>query len=225
MNTTTLTPVAAVHHAITAYRSMYARHFHGLNEHCDADGVIDGEHDEYDDKRYEFAVEADYLFDNVVSLLTDAFGLPTDRPVAVLGANGLTYSVTPGRIDDAARRAFTEGQCHALALALTEVTGWPATALLTLECSALDEMCAETGPTDDECPCRIGHIVVTRPDGAHVDIDGAHAPGTVPDCEDAPALPMTDAMWAAIRNASTWREADLHVARTFVQPLLSSLTI
>ncbi len=220
----TLSPVAAVHYAITTYRSMYARHFHGLNEHCDAEGVIDGEHDEYDDKRYEFAVEADDLFDSVISLLTDAFGLPTDRPVSVLGANGATYSVTPGLIDGAARRAFTEGQCHALALALTEMTGWPATALLTTECSALDEMCTDAGIEDDQCPCRIGHIVVTRPDGAHVDIDGAHAPGIVPGCEGAPALSMTDAMWAAIRDASTWREADLHVARTLVQPLLASLT-
>ncbi|WP_167163101.1 hypothetical protein [Streptomyces sp. MBT27] len=220
----TLTPVAAVHYAITTYRSMYARHFHGLNEHCDAEGVIDGQHDEYDDKRYEFAVEADYLFDNVMSLLTEQFGLPTDRPVAVLGANGFTYDVTPGLIDDAARRAFTEGQCHALALALTEMTGWPATALLTVECSALDEMCSDAGVEDDTCPCRIGHIVVTRPDGAHIDIDGAHAPGTIPDCEDAPAIPMTEEMWAAVRDASTWRQADLHVARTLVKPLLASLT-
>ncbi|MFB6505552.1 hypothetical protein ACFC07_22325 [Streptomyces sp. NPDC056099] len=218
----TLNPVAVVHAAIADYRAMDAAHRVALNRHADDDGDIpESDLPAYDEDRFTYALEADEQLDAVMSALTDAFGLPTDRPVTVVGQWHRTFEVTPGRLDDTAREALTSGQCHAFALALNEVTGWPTTALLTSDCSGEDSMC--TGVDEDECPCRIGHVVVTRPDGAHVDITGAHTPGTVPDCEDAPALAMTAEHWQAIRSTPTWRDADMPLARTFVRPLLAEL--
>ncbi|MER5482581.1 hypothetical protein ABT024_05105 [Streptomyces sp. NPDC002812] len=220
--TNNLTPVAVVHSAIAAYRALDARHRVALNEYADDDGDIpENDLPAYDADRFTYALEADEQLDAVMAELAAAFGLPTDQPVTVLGQWHRTFEVTPGQLNDAAREAFTKGQCHAMALALTEVTGWPTTALLTAECLGCDSMCI--GDAHDECPCRIGHIVVTRPDGAHVDINGAHTPGTVPGFQDAPALPMTEAHWKAIRSTSTWRDADMPVARTFVKPLLAAL--
>ncbi|MFJ8301304.1 hypothetical protein ACIQ9R_36135 [Streptomyces sp. NPDC094447] len=220
--TKTLNPLAVVHTAIADYRAMNAAHLAALSEYADDDGDIpEAAMPAYDEDRFTYALEADEHLDDVMAALTEAFGLPDDRPVTVLGQWHTRYEVTPGRLDDTARRAFTEGQCHALALALHEVTGWPTTALLTSECWGTDRMCGDE--SDEECPCRIGHIVVTRPDGAHVDIAGAHAPGAVPQCEGAPALPMTEERWQAIRSTSAWRDADLPLARTFVRPLLASL--
>ncbi|KIF05177.1 hypothetical protein PL81_14640 [Streptomyces sp. RSD-27] len=218
-----MTPVAVVHSAIAAYRALDARHRVALNQHADEDGdVPEYALPAYDEDRFTYALEADEQLDAVMAELTDAFGLPTDQPVTVLGQWHRTFEVTPGRLDDAAREAFTRGQCHAMALALHEVTGWPTAALLTADCYGIDSLCGDDA--DDECPCRIGHVVVTRPDGAHVDINGAHVPGTVPDCEDAPALAMTEAHWQVIRSTPTWRDADMPLARTFVKPLLAELS-
>lgn len=220
--TKNLTPVAVVHAAIANYRAMDAAHRVALTQYANDDGEVpEDELPAYDQDRVTYALEADEQLDTVMSALTEAFGLPTDQPVTVLGQWHRTFEVTPGRLDDAARKAFANGQCHAIALALSEVTGWPTTALLTSDCYEIESMC--TGD-EDECPCRIGHIVVTQPDGAHVDINGAHTPGTVPNCENSPAVPMTAAHWKAIRSTPTWRDADMPVARTFVKPLLASLS-
>ncbi|RSS87002.1 hypothetical protein EF903_17985 [Streptomyces sp. WAC05292] len=217
-----LSPVAVVHNAIADYRAINAGHRAALSKYADDDGDIrDGQMADYDEDRFTYALEQNDTLESVMANLTEVFGLPTNQPITVLGAWHQRFEVTPGRLDDTAREAFTNGQCHALALALNEVTGWPTTALLTSDCSGLDRMCAED--PDDDCPCRIGHVVVTRPDGAHVDITGAHAPGQVPDFPGATAVPMTEAHWSAIRSTPTWRDADMHAARTFVNPLLASL--
>ncbi|MFD0352953.1 hypothetical protein ACFVHW_04275 [Streptomyces sp. NPDC127110] len=217
-----LTPVAVVHAAITAYRAMDVRHRAVLDRHADDDGEVpEGAMPDYEDDRLICALEADGHLEALMEELTDAFGLPTDQPVPVLGSEHHIFEVTPGRLDDVARKAFTHGQCHALALALSEVTGWPATALLTSDCFDAEAMCANG--SGDECPCRIGHIVVTRPDGAHVDITGAHTPGTIPGYEDAETLPMAEVHWNALASSSAWREADMPAARMFVKPLLAEL--
>ncbi|MEU6290201.1 hypothetical protein K388_06024 [Streptomyces sp. KhCrAH-43] len=148
--------------------------------------------------------------------------LPTDRPVTVVGQGHRTFEVTPGHLDETAREAFTHGQCHAFARALSAATGWPTIGLLTDDCDGQDRMCLDGGGT--HCPCRIGHIVCLGPDGTHVDIKGAHPPLRVPDCTDAASLPMTAELWHAIDNATVWREADMPVARSMVAPLLASLT-
>ncbi|MGW3954620.1 hypothetical protein ACWEKM_27645 [Streptomyces sp. NPDC004752] len=153
--------------------------------------------------------------------ITDEFSLPTGRPVTVIGKWHREFEVVPGRLDDAAREAFTHGQCHAFARALSAVTGWPTIGLLTDDCYGQERMCRGEG--GDDCPCRIGHIVCLHPDGSHVDIKGAHSPGRVPDCENADSLPMTDELWHAIDAATAWRDADMPVARSMVMPFLALL--
>lgn len=70
---------------------------------------------------------------------------------------GRKQEVTPGVLDDRAHEAFTCGQCHAFALALHQITGWP----LYLLChDASDPIESWT------------HVVVRRLDGAFIDIDG-----------------------------------------------------
>ncbi|MFI9771854.1 hypothetical protein ACIHJG_34070 [Streptomyces sp. NPDC052415] len=153
---------------------------------------------------------------------TDAVSLPTTRAVSVIGRWHREFRVVPGRLDDAAREAFTHGQCHAFARALSAVTGWPAIGMLTYDCYGQERMCRGGG--GDDCPCRIGHIVCLRPDGAYVDIKGAHSPDRVPGCENSESLPMTAELWHAIDIATAWRVADMPVARSMVMPLLTSLS-
>lgn len=71
---------------------------------------------------------------------------------------GDTQEVTPGVLDHRAHHAFTCGQCHAFALALHQLTGWP----LYLLCHDEDD------PMDSWT-----HVVVRHPDGSYIDIDGA----------------------------------------------------
>jgi len=73
----------------------------------------------------------------------------------LIGPSDIVYIVRPGVLDSRALLAFTQGQCHSLALALAERTGWP---LVTIE--SADQTCL--------------HVCVERPDGFLIDITGAH---------------------------------------------------
>ena len=64
-----------------------------------------------------------------------------------------------GEIDRNAIRAFTEGQCHALALAVHELTRWPVMGILDSD-------------RDKDSP---SHCVMLRPDGELLDINGPNA--------------------------------------------------
>lgn len=87
-----------------------------------------------------------------------------------------------GVIDETAQRVFTQGQCHTLALALHEQTGWP----LVVD--------ARHGDFYDW-----GHVCVQHPDAGLVDISGLSAPSlkvgsfhwaqTIIEPEDVPDLP------------------------------------
>lgn len=65
-----------------------------------------------------------------------------------------SFELTPGVIDEDAEYVFTHGQCHALALALNERTGWPLVGI------------AAGGPHHPS------HCAVRRPDGEIIDITG-----------------------------------------------------
>jgi hypothetical protein len=78
--------------------------------------------------------------------------------------------LTPGVLNANAERAFTSGQCHALALALHELTGWEVGGL------------AWTYVGDEDIPLDLGetlgveempkHVVVKAPDGSLLDVEG-----------------------------------------------------
>lgn len=63
-----------------------------------------------------------------------------------------------GIIDEPARRCFTQGQCHSMALALHAATGWPLFIWCWAEDFDMDEWT---------------HATVRHPEGFYVDINGA----------------------------------------------------
>lgn len=117
-------------------------------------------------------------------------------------------SVTLGLLDEDARYAFTQGQCHALAMAVHEDTGWPIVAWSFWR----------YGDVPD-------HYLVKTPDGQLLDIKGTHDQGdlngrtwetdvetmrsfVVPGCYVEPNLPVAKtfvgevlALWDGQANA------------------------
>ncbi len=125
------------------------------------------------------------------------------------GSWGSEHTVTPGVLDERAFAAFTEGQCHALALALNEQTGWT---IVGVEDEELDIM----------------HFCVRMPDGRLFDVAGAfepeeylrleHVDGFCPDLE---YLVDQAPEWVArLGEDPDWRIPDVETARSFVAPLL-----
>jgi len=72
--------------------------------------------------------------------------------------------LTPGELDGAARHAFSQGACGALAMALHDATGWPVVAVT-------DAHNVYDGKAGGGSAL---HWAVRRPDGMIVDVDGAH---------------------------------------------------
>lgn len=123
--------------------------------------------------------------------------------MTVEGIEHRSYTLSPGTLDERAVHAFTEGQCHALALVLHERTGWP---LRWIE----DE---EGDPT---------HCYVLAPDGRGLDIAGSHdrdefieawgAWDEEVSVEEVRALP---------RGSGGWRIPREDVAARFVDQILA----
>lgn len=67
-----------------------------------------------------------------------------------------------GMLNNDAKRVFVRGQCHSLALAIREITGWPLYGLVDRE--------------DGNTSTSPSHVVVRTPNGAYIDVNG---PGAV----------------------------------------------
>lgn len=86
------------------------------------------------------------------------------RPTRELARRHWRTTLTLGVLDEVARFAYTHGQCHALAAALAEVTGWPVLVhTIGRGASRYDDRFVE-------------HCLVETPDGEWVDVLGAHDP-------------------------------------------------
>ncbi|MGW1786340.1 hypothetical protein ACWCQQ_45825 [Streptomyces sp. NPDC002143] len=72
---------------------------------------------------------------------------------------------------------------------------------------------------EDVCTCQLAHLVALRPEGFPIDIDGAHAHGSVP---GAKGLEANEELWKFICNSPYWRRPAFAVARTFDEPLLDT---
>ncbi|MEU0110672.1 hypothetical protein ABZ313_35650 [Streptomyces sp. NPDC006251] len=144
------------------------------------------------------------------------------RQVTLPGLNGAQHTVTLGVLDRAAKLAFSYGQCHALARALSEETGWPMAVLIDPACCQDADVCDDV-MFGDVCSCQFEHLVAVRPDGFHVDITGAFEPGTARGCEGKADVPVTDAMWEYLVHSPYWSPPAIEAARTFVAPLLTAL--
>ncbi|AXI91372.1 hypothetical protein SAM9427_37025 (plasmid) [Streptomyces sp. ETH9427] len=206
------------------YWQMTDRHRADLAPYADAYGDTDDSDEDFADAQAEAAAETHDFLTAAMEELAEHFPLPAGLSVAVPGANGARFSLITGQLDDHARKAFTRGQCHALARALAEVTGWPMAVLITPDCVYdPDECSADDDAYAGLCACRFHHVVVVRPDGALVDAYGAHQPDAVPAAEGYRHIPLNETGWTFLANSPAWRRPAVAVARTFTTALLAEL--
>jgi hypothetical protein len=134
-----------------------------------------------------------------------------------------SVTVSAGVIDEASELLFTNGQCHALALALFEQTGWRP--VLLIEPCVDDEDCSWETP--DVCSCQIVHVVSEDEQGKLWDIYG---PSTFDelldryDGHDYMSLLYPDAatLEQVLVFDESWRRPAVFAARAFIEPLLSA---
>ncbi|MDW4912486.1 hypothetical protein [Streptomyces californicus] len=148
--------------------------------------------------------------------------LQTCTPMqTVPGTEGRTFTIRPGHIDAVAVELFTEGQCHALARALADATGWPMAVVARQDCGFATEACYEEEDiAPDLCECQLRHVVAVSPSGQYVDITGVYVPDPL---ENYLIVPMSDRIWRHVTTSPFWRAPALQVARTFVAPVLASV--
>ncbi|MFF2228874.1 hypothetical protein ACFVV7_36775 [Streptomyces globisporus] len=139
----------------------------------------------------------------------------------VPGIEGQTFAVRAGHIDSVAIELFTNGQCHAMAGALADATGWPLAVVARQECCWETDGCYEDDEiAPDLCVCQPEHVVAVHPNGQYIDITGVYVPDPL---ENYRIVPMSDRMWQHFTMSGRWRTPALEVARTFVPPVLASL--
>lgn len=147
---------------------------------------------------------------------------PADDEVALRGSMD-DVPVRVGVRDDNSSYVFKAGQCHALALALNERTGWPIVSVGPSEC-----VCDEH---DDDsagvCACQVSHLAVRSPDGDLVDIDGpvpeedflqAHDPDN-----DSVRQLADDRLGKILYGDDPWLPPDMATARGFVDVSLEPI--
>ena len=135
------------------------------------------------------------------------------------------HTVTVGVIDEASIRAYRNGQCHALALALAERTGWKVVAIGPSECF-YDPDCPEDNDSAGMCECQLRHLAVQAPDGRLADIEGLRPLEdfllSCPDPEGDVVLPVAeDRLVDIISTNRCWRRPDMATARGFVDAALA----
>lgn len=110
--------------------------------------------------------------------------------------------ITAGVIDDHARRAFSQGQCHAMAYALAEKTGWDIVAVVgPTEWSTNHDIAKHIDPVTHRMSlsglCDFAeHVLVRRGDGKLVDIRGLRTNDDVIDTDSYTAFP--DPVWGVV---------------------------
>ncbi|MFH0246349.1 hypothetical protein ACGRHY_28910 [Streptomyces sp. HK10] len=211
-------------HLFLSFGSMSDRHKAAVSPYLDVEGYVEDDHRRAHTRRDRTnAVEARQLLERAMDVLTERFMLPDGLTVTVPGTNGDSHTLVTGQLDDSARMTFLHGQCHAFARALSDHTGWPMAIIVSDDCSLDPDVCAVDSVVRNVCTCQLEHAVAVRPDGAHVDITGAHLPGTLPGHEGQEAIAVTSAVWSHITRSPLWRRPAVDVARTFVVPLLATL--
>lgn len=123
--------------------------------------------------------------------------------VAVAGVEHRVHHLRPGVLDEVAIACFSQGQCHALALAVSERTGWPLVALCDLDDGS------------------VVHLGVRTPEGRILDAAGAHDPEAHCEAWDAEPREVSAAQALALAEEGTWREPALEAASSFVDAVLA----
>lgn len=141
-------------------------------------------------------------------------------PVEVYDSSGDLCALTPGVIDDEADWVYRNGQCLALAVAISERTGWPVHLRTMIDGDPADP--AGTYPN-------LRHAYVQAPDGTLVDVRGEHDADIVEEeCRDldgdlylpARVVPAAQARALLGEFEGFLFDQDLDAARMFVDPVL-----
>lgn len=145
-----------------------------------------------------------------------------------------TVKVTPGVLDDDARYAFTNGQCHAFALALQAVIGgdlvWGGVGQCTSH-EYVDDPCPHDGVElpealaqmfDADCPCQIDHVMV-KIGHELFDIDGAWDEPTLLSDRFTDIGYLSNEEAEALGSLATWAIPNIDTASTFVESYLAWL--
>ena len=93
---------------------------------------------------------------------------PWPEQVVVKDRRGDKVRLTPGVLDSEAKYVFSSGQCLALAVAVSEQTGWPVHLRMGR---------GPIGRSRKDVDYVI-HATVLTPDGKHLDAHGVHEPGS-----------------------------------------------
>lgn len=160
---------------------------------------------------------------NVGSRDARPLALPNDYPALRRTKSGA--SLMPGVLDDAARRFFTSGQCHALALAISERTGWPIVGInwRAPGCDCNDDF--DLDGTWCECDseeCFPRHVVVRHPSGRLLDVRGWVDEGSDWFFADDSADLKPDHLDRFL-GRGWFHSPDMGVARQFVDPVLKQI--
>ncbi|MFI7087566.1 hypothetical protein ACIBUR_28720 [Streptomyces anulatus] len=210
---------------LLSFHTMSQRHKAALDPYLDVEGYVaevDGYQRAHTRRQRTDALEAHEFLGHAMAVLARRYILPEGLAVTVPGADGTSYDLTTGQPDEAAVEAFTSGQCHAFARALSERFGWSMAVLAETECRLDPDLCSFEDTVGGVCACQLSHVVAVRPDGAHVDITGVYLPGTVPFHEDDEVVVVTDAVWSHLTRAPGWRRPAIEIAHTFVDPALAA---
>ncbi|WP_431984159.1 hypothetical protein [Streptomyces qinglanensis] len=209
---------------LLSFRAMSDRHKAALDRYCDVEGEVEDAYRRAHVRRMRTeALEARQLLEQVMNLLDERFILPDGLAVTVPGTNGVSHTVTTGKLDETAHEVFLYGQCHTLARAMSDHTGWPMAVLINDDCHQDPALCTLDTDIGGLCACQLEHVVTVRPDGALVDVTGAHMPDALPDYEGQEAVAVTEGIWSHITPSPLWRRPAVEVSRTFIPPLLASL--
>lgn len=138
--------------------------------------------------------------------------------VTVQDASGDDIDLIPGLIDDEARYVYKNGQCLALAVAISRHTGWP------MHVTTYDggEEPDEYAPTGFAQVRELRHASVFTPAGDLLDITGQHDPDAIElyEGDEVEVVAADEADRLLEEHGSNLEPGDLDVASQFVQAVL-----
>ena len=153
-----------------------------------------------------------------VALRTRSGTAVVGTAVVMAGPRGPLPVVT-GELDGRAEHAFTNGQCHAMALALFERLGGTIVGRGPGPCDHAVE-CVRRGGMH---VCQVDHLLVRLDDDMFVDVHGDHCYEDLVWCypeEDLHEVPgelLHHLLW----EAGGWARPEIEVARTFVDGVVA----
>lgn len=121
--------------------------------------------------------------------------------VRLLGTHSRIFVLRAGSLDDAALLAFTDSQCHGLALAIQRRTGWPLVAV-------------------DDRSGKCVHICTRDPGGWLIDVTGSHTQDEMTVASGGGVRQIDRKYLEELQSRYGWVAPDPDGACSFVEPVL-----